>query len=189
MVNEYFNCIQLIRRSFRTFAAQCALKSVSLIGPVFANPLDKFYFEQLYGDERRYRQFIINFLSNAIKFSNTNGTVSVHLSVNEVIDAKRTQEEYKLEQEENKSDGSAFILEEEAPDKEILSENELEDEQQNFKEKIVSFQIIFRDNGCGISPENKKRLFMNFGKLHETQNANKDGVGLGLSINKDIINS
>ena len=126
-------------------------------------------------------------MSNAIKFSNTNGTVSVHLSVNEVIDAKQTQEEYKLEQEENKSDGS-FILEEEAPDKEILSENELENEQ-NYKEKIVSFQIIFRDNGCGISPENKKRLFMNFGNLHETQNANKDGVGLGLSINKDIINS
>ena len=26
MVNEYFDCIWLIKRSFRTFAAQCALK-------------------------------------------------------------------------------------------------------------------------------------------------------------------
>ena len=53
----------------------------------------------------------------------------------------------------------------------------------------MAFEIVFRDEGCGISPENKKSLFMNFGKLDESQNANKDGVGLGLSINKDIINS
>ena len=30
---------------------------------------------------------------------------------------------------------------------------------------------------------------MNFGKLHETQDANKEGVGLGLSICKEIINA
>ena len=30
---------------------------------------------------------------------------------------------------------------------------------------------------------------MNFGKLHETQNTNKEGVGLGLSICKEIIHA
>ena len=79
MVNEYFNCISLIKRCYRTMATQCNLKKVSLVGPIISNPLDKFYFEQVFADERRYGQKILNFLSNAIKFSNQHGTVSVHL--------------------------------------------------------------------------------------------------------------
>ena len=49
--------------------------------------------------------------------------------------------------------------------------------------------MTIRDSGCGISLENQKRLFMNFSKLHETQEVNKQGVGLGLSICKEIINA
>ena len=40
--------------------------------------------------------------------------------------------------------------------------------QQAYVEKFVAFEIVFRDTGCGISPENKSRLFMNFGKLDES---------------------
>ena len=47
--------------------------------------------------------------------------------------------------------------------------------------------MIFRDTGCGISPENQNKLFMNFSKLKENQDSNKMGVGLGLSICKEII--
>lgn len=47
--------------------------------------------------------------------------------------------------------------------------------------------MVFRDSGCGISPENQQKLFMNFGKLNETQKANPAGVGLGLSICREII--
>ena len=45
MVNEYFNCKNLIKRSFRTVAAQSSLKSINLVGPIFENPLDRFYFD------------------------------------------------------------------------------------------------------------------------------------------------
>ena len=47
--------------------------------------------------------------------------------------------------------------------------------------------MIFRDTGCGISAENQRALFMNFGKLKDTENSNKLGVGLGLSICKELI--
>ena len=47
--------------------------------------------------------------------------------------------------------------------------------------------MIFSDTGRGISEENQSRLFHNFGKLNEGQEANKLGVGLGLSICKEII--
>ena len=44
MVNEYFNCIKAVKRCFRIMASQCALKKVVLIGPLIANPLEKYYF-------------------------------------------------------------------------------------------------------------------------------------------------
>jgi len=47
--------------------------------------------------------------------------------------------------------------------------------------------MTFRDSGCGISIENQKKLFTNFSKVSETQESNKQGVGLGLSICKEII--
>ena len=54
MVNEYFNCIELVQRCLRTMATQSTLKKVKLLGPILTNPLDKFYFSQVFGDERRY---------------------------------------------------------------------------------------------------------------------------------------
>lgn len=85
----------------------------------------------------------------------------------------------------------------EAPDKEIIetesskgqvSKSEAEEEtKESFKECLVSYDIVFKDTGCGISKENQKRLFQNFGKIEDTQNQNKQGVGLGLSICKAII--
>ena len=39
----------------------------------------------------------------------------------------------------------------------------------------------------GISQENIGKLFLNFGKLADTQGVNKQGTGLGLSICKTLI--
>jgi K+-sensing histidine kinase KdpD len=43
------------------------------------------------------------------------------------------------------------------------------------------------DDGCGISLENQGKLFKLFGYLHETNNMNTKGVGLGLYITKMIV--
>ena len=68
-----------------------------------------------------------------------------------------------------------------------MSGAEGEEEKTNLVEKMVSFDIIFRDSGCGISKENQQKLFNNFGKLKDEAGANKQGVGLGLSICREII--
>ena len=65
---------------------QSRIKNVTLLGPIFDQPLESFYFRRIFGDERRYRQIILNFLSNAIKFTPRDGVVSVHLRVIEVSD-------------------------------------------------------------------------------------------------------
>ena len=56
-----------------------------------------------------------------------------------------------------------------------------------LKEKKISFDITFRDSGCGISQENLEKLFLNFSRLQETAEVNKQGVGIGLSICKQIV--
>lgn len=53
--------------------------------------------------------------------------------------------------------------------------------------KFIHLQIIIRDTGVGIEPEDLSKLFIDFGKLDDKEGRNKSGTGLGLSICKQII--
>lgn len=44
-----------------------------------------------------------------------------------------------------------------------------------------------KDTGAGIAPGDVPRLFTRFGKLHRTADLNHEGIGLGLSIVKQIV--
>ena len=48
-------------------------------------------------------------------------------------------------------------------------------------------QIAIQDTGVGISKENQEKLFKFFGFLQETESQNKNGVGLGLAISKQVV--
>jgi signal transduction histidine kinase len=43
------------------------------------------------------------------------------------------------------------------------------------------------DTGIGIKADDLTKLFKFFGKLHNSSNINKGGMGLGLNISKMII--
>ena len=47
--------------------------------------------------------------------------------------------------------------------------------------------MIVKDFGCGMSNESLSKLFINFNKLEDNASINKNGVGLGLSISKKLI--
>ena len=47
--------------------------------------------------------------------------------------------------------------------------------------------LTIEDNGIGMSEEGCKKLFIDFSKLDENSQRNKQGTGLGLSICKKII--
>ena len=64
----------------------------------------------------------------------------------------------------------------------ISKEDPMDDE-----ERFLNIELHIRDNGCGISEEGIKHLFIDFGKLHENEERNSGGTGLGLSICKKII--
>ena len=84
MVNEYFNVCSLIKRCIQLLKTQANLKNVQLSGPILEKPSDSCYFHLLYSDERRYSQFILNFLSNSIKFTPSGGQVTVLLKIKQV---------------------------------------------------------------------------------------------------------
>ena len=65
---------------------QAKLKNVHLVGPILKSPIEKLYFRSLFSDERRYRQVILNFLSNSVKFTPSGGEVKVLLNISAISD-------------------------------------------------------------------------------------------------------
>ena len=63
---------------------------------------------------------------------------------------------------------------------EIIVNIEKNEEEENF------LSISVRDTGIGISKENQSKLFQLFGFLSDSVQMNKQGVGLGLVIAKQI---
>ena len=49
--------------------------------------------------------------------------------------------------------------------------------------------VNIEDDGLGIPEEQFKNVFKPFYRLDKSRSLNKSGVGLGLSISEDIINS
>ena len=56
-----------------------------------------------------------------------------------------------------------------------------------WPEGILS--IIVKDTGVGIAADEMPSLFTRFGKLLRTASINKEGIGLGLVIVKQIVDS
>ena len=52
---------------------------------------------------------------------------------------------------------------------------------------MIYYELSVEDHGCGISQEAQKKLFFDFSKFEENSSLNKNGVGLGLSICKQLI--
>ena len=55
------------------------------------------------------------------------------------------------------------------------------------KANVKMLTISVTDTGCGISPEEKQKLFQEFSCLKSNMNLNPNGVGLGLFIAKKIV--
>ena len=57
----------------------------------------------------------------------------------------------------------------------------------SYSDPLGSIVVFVRDSGVGIASEDFKKLFTRFGKLHRTSELNSEGIGLGLTIVKNIV--
>ena len=58
-----------------------------------------------------------------------------------------------------------------------------------YNEEVESLVVHIEDTGAGIAKEDIPKLFTRFGKLHRTAELNSAGIGLGLMIIKQIVES
>ncbi|KAI8585068.1 hypothetical protein BDZ88DRAFT_48638 [Geranomyces variabilis] len=109
------------------------------------------------GDDIRYRQILNNYLSNALKFTNRGGTVTINTSLQ------------KKDPENADQVASDQTVESSPPPTTV----------------IVRTSVT--DTGCGISPENLEDLFKPYIQIESRLTQNGKGTGLGLAICKHIV--
>jgi PAS domain S-box-containing protein len=147
------NVSQLCRASI-TFVKQQAHKKRQQI-----NTLIPEGFPDLYGDDRRLRQVLINLLTNAVKFTPEGGRITLAAS-------------YTALSPESAAQIRDFAHPQANPD-EILG--------------LLSLAIT--DTGIGISPEDAQRLFQPFVQVNTALNRQYEGTGLGLALVKRIVDA
>lgn len=180
---------EVIEKSVETLDLQLGQKKI--VATHAYREADRPYFLQLYGDQHRYLQILLNFLSNAIKFTPENGTITIKT----ILKDKQTAAAKSLAKPDRRvaALGAAYSCQTQNFDKTppaparktIHQPSSVSDN--GFVKCYLDFEIRIIDSGCGISKENLGKLFMNFAKLEEHSNMNHRGTGLGLSICKSLI--
>ena len=76
---EYFNLFEIVTTAFQTVQHTASLRNIRL--QLSFNKINPFILQQVYSDKLRLLQVLHNFLGNSLKFTRTNGHVTVNLIV------------------------------------------------------------------------------------------------------------
>ncbi|CAD8204376.1 unnamed protein product [Paramecium pentaurelia] len=153
-----FDIMQLIQDVKNVFQIQIQKKNLQL--DIISNLNSS---QSLNNDPLRIKQILFNLLSNAIKFT-SKGRISITFS----------------DDPQNICIFSQNVKEQIQTNKSVVDINTLLKNQQRLILCTVS------DNGSGMSQEIQRRLFRNFATYDNDSNTNKNGVGLGLIICKQL---
>ncbi|KAI8907070.1 hypothetical protein DFJ77DRAFT_188560 [Powellomyces hirtus] len=110
------------------------------------------------GDDVRYRQVLNNFVSNSLKFTPPGGHVTISISIVK---------------------GDTLIR---SNGHNTKSNRTLHD-----RSPTVTIRTSVTDTGCGIAPDDVKKMFQPYQQINSWATQNGKGTGLGLAICKHII--
>jgi signal transduction histidine kinase len=123
--------------------------------------------ETVAADERKLRQIIYNFLSNAVKFTSEKG--GVHVTARKV--SCKIRPGLRVTDPDNLQ-----IVEELENDSPALNNSH-----KNYLEVSVT------DTGIGLNQEDLKRIFNRFEQIDGSKSRKYTGTGLGLSLTKSFV--
>ena len=124
---------------------------------------------------------MLNFLSNALKFTPENGSIIIETIVKETQDMRGVRNDGSSNSRKESSNRSILKMMNEFEmmaakkcltprnhhkmnnHRELKSALKVEEGQK----KYIKFEIRITDSGCGISPENLNKLFLNFSRLED----------------------
>ena len=98
--------------------------------------------DMLYGDEHRFRQILLNLMTNAIKYTD---------------------------------EGQVAFIVGQAGEGQVLSG------------ETITLNIVVKDTGIGILPENLEKVFGKFQRVDLQRNSSVEGTGLGLTIVQNLV--
>lgn len=78
--NEYFDLTKTIYEAFQIISYQATANNIELEAEI-DDPKNMHILKHIYGDERRFLQILLNFLSNSLKFSMEGGKVKVRVNI------------------------------------------------------------------------------------------------------------
>jgi CheY-like chemotaxis protein len=114
----------------------------------------------IYGDQNRIKQVLLNLLSNSIKFTDKG---SIYINVKNLSMSQYTTLLSVHCHKENKCLESSYP-----------------------NQKFLRFDIV--DTGCGIDHDDKKKLFKSFSQINgQLTSKIYQGTGLGLAISKELV--
>lgn len=157
---EPANIIDIIADRISFFALSAADKKIRLVATTALPDLPR----DISLDTQRIKQVLNNLISNALKFTNEGGTISVAAFLHEPGTSVR-----------NEVQKNALTLPEPLPEK-------------PFAPLLESLVVTVTDTGMGISAEDQPELFNKFKQLNtKTDIPSIKGTGLGLAIARGIL--
>lgn len=153
--SQFFNLLDVIKQAFMLVGHVAEEKNIKLQTNYNC---DVELFKRICGDERRYLQILINFLSNAIKFSHKDSNIVVGLKLDEVT-------------------AKTEVMDDDDPkDPKDLQDSQSEEQIVTIVSKqqilYVSFDLTIQDFGYGMSPESANKIFIDFAKMEEHATVN-----------------